>query len=234
MQIFVKSLSGKTLSLQILNSSSVSDVREWVSCKEGVPSDLLCLAYNGRNLQDDSMCVEALFEPESTVHVSLGLLGGGRGRNFNKGRRRQFGAGPEEEEDPDKVAAREKWKAKHEKPAASSDIEEEDDSDDDGLFQQPQQKAKKVDQYGIPISSSEEESDSDDGAPVQPQLTRKEREEIEKQEAKRKYDKLHAAGKTEEARADLARLAIIRKEREEAAKKKKELQKAKEAAKGKR
>jgi hypothetical protein len=46
------------------------------------------------------------------------------------------------------------------------------------------------------------------------QLTRREREEVEKQKAKAHYQKLHAAGKTEEARADLARLAIIRKQRE--------------------
>ncbi len=51
------------------------------------------------------------------------------------------------------------------------------------------------------------------------QLSRREREELEKQRAKAHYQKLHAAGKTEEAQADLARLAIIRKQREEAAKK---------------
>ena len=39
------------------------------------------------------------------------------------------------------------------------------------------------------------------------------------------FKKLHAEGKTEEARADLARLAIIRKQREEAAKKREEEQK---------
>ena len=53
-------------------------------------------------------------------------------------------------------------------------------------------------------------------------MSRREREEIEKQRAKAHYQKLHAAGKTEEARADLARLAIIRKQREEAAKKREE------------
>lgn len=44
------------------------------------------------------------------------------------------------------------------------------------------------------------------------------REEIEKQQAKLRYQKLHAEGKTAEAKSDLARLAIIKKEREEAAK----------------
>ncbi|XP_028670247.1 pdgfa associated protein 1b isoform X2 [Erpetoichthys calabaricus] len=62
------------------------------------------------------------------------------------------------------------------------------------------------------------------------QLTRREREEIEKQKAKERYMKMHLAGKTEQAKADLARLAIIRKQREEAARKKEEERKAKEAA----
>lgn len=46
------------------------------------------------------------------------------------------------------------------------------------------------------------------------------REEIERQKAKAHYMKLHLAGKTDQAKADLARLAIIKREREEAAKKK--------------
>lgn len=69
-----------------------------------------------------------------------------------------------------------------------------------------QQKSKKV-----------SELDTGDG---KPQLTRKEREEIQKQQAKANYMKAHLAGKTEEAQSDLARLALIRKQREEAAAKK--------------
>ncbi|GAA5864916.1 hypothetical protein JCM1840_004948 [Sporobolomyces johnsonii] len=52
------------------------------------------------------------------------------------------------------------------------------------------------------------------GAPVV--MSRREREEKQKAEAKERYQKLHAAGKTDEARADLARLAAIRKQREAA------------------
>ncbi|KRY38972.1 28 kDa heat- and acid-stable phosphoprotein, partial [Trichinella spiralis] len=62
------------------------------------------------------------------------------------------------------------------------------------------------------------------------QLSRREKEAIEKEQARQRYLKLHAEGKTEEARADLARLAIIRKNREEAAKKRQEEAAAKEAA----
>ncbi|XP_057310376.1 28 kDa heat- and acid-stable phosphoprotein-like [Hydractinia symbiolongicarpus] len=64
---------------------------------------------------------------------------------------------------------------------------------------------------------------------AKPELTRKEREAIEKEQARKRYEKLHAEGKTDEARADLARLAIIKKQREEAAKKKEQDQKEKES-----
>jgi len=50
------------------------------------------------------------------------------------------------------------------------------------------------------------------------------REELEKQRATQHYRKMHAQGKTEEARADLERLAIIRAKREEAELKRKEKQ----------
>ena len=46
------------------------------------------------------------------------------------------------------------------------------------------------------------------------------REELEKQRSETAYRKKHEAGQTEEARRDLARLALIRQQREEAAKKK--------------
>ncbi|XP_078125171.1 pdgfa associated protein 1b [Sander vitreus] len=62
------------------------------------------------------------------------------------------------------------------------------------------------------------------------QLSRREREEIEKQKAKERYMKMHLAGKTDQAKADLARLAIIKKQREDAARKKEEEKKAKDAA----
>jgi len=61
------------------------------------------------------------------------------------------------------------------------------------------------------------------------ELSRREREAKEKKEAAERYRKLHAAGKTVEAKADLTRLAQIRKEREAAAAKRKAEQEAKQA-----
>merc|ERR1712232_546012 len=59
------------------------------------------------------------------------------------------------------------------------------------------------------------------------EMSRKQREELEKQAARRRYEELHKAGKTDEAKADLARLAEVKKRREEAAKKKQEEEKSK-------
>ncbi|CAM9376571.1 unnamed protein product [Ectocarpus sp. 13 AM-2016] len=60
-------------------------------------------------------------------------------------------------------------------------------------------------------------------APVE--LSRREREAVEAQRKKDHYMKLHAEGKTQEAQVDMARLALVRKRREEA-----EARKAEEAA----
>jgi len=60
------------------------------------------------------------------------------------------------------------------------------------------------------------------------ELTRKQREELERERARRRYEELHKAGKTDEAKADLARLEEVKKRREEAAKKKAEEQASKE------
>ncbi|XP_072966235.1 uncharacterized protein [Typha angustifolia] len=60
------------------------------------------------------------------------------------------------------------------------------------------------------------------------ELSRREREEIEKQKAHERYMRLQEQGKTDQARKDLERLALIRQQRAEAAKKRDEEKAAKE------
>ncbi|XP_031284107.1 28 kDa heat- and acid-stable phosphoprotein-like isoform X1 [Pistacia vera] len=68
--------------------------------------------------------------------------------------------------------------------------------------------------------------DVDFGRPTE--LSRREREELEKQRSHERYMKLQEQGKTEKARQDLERLALIRQERAEAAKRREEERGAKE------
>ncbi|XP_043690427.1 28 kDa heat- and acid-stable phosphoprotein-like [Telopea speciosissima] len=60
------------------------------------------------------------------------------------------------------------------------------------------------------------------------ELSRREREEIEKQTAHERYMRLQEQGKTEQAKKDLERLSMIRQQRAEAAKKREEEKHAKE------
>ncbi|KAF5392128.1 hypothetical protein D9757_003197 [Collybiopsis confluens] len=90
----------------------------------------------------------------------------------------------------------------------------DDDSDDDSDLINPNHVKRQM-------------NISDLNAPRE--LSRKEREAKEKKEAQDKYWKLHAAGKTDQAKSDLARLAKIRAERDAAAAKRKAEAEAKQA-----
>ncbi|XP_022724231.1 28 kDa heat- and acid-stable phosphoprotein-like isoform X4 [Durio zibethinus] len=60
------------------------------------------------------------------------------------------------------------------------------------------------------------------------ELSRREREELEKQRAHERYIRLQEQGKTEQARKDLERLSLTRQQREEAARKREEEKAARE------
>ena len=129
----------------------------------------------------------------------------------------------------------------------SSSEEEDEDAKKKGVqgmieIENPnrvKQKFKKASALDTPAAPAGEASGASGGAAAKPkakpedtkpQLSRREREEIDKAKAKAHYQKMHAAGKTDEARADLARLAIIKKQREEAKEKREAEAKAKEEA----
>ncbi|RAH71003.1 PDGFA associated 1 family protein [Aspergillus aculeatinus CBS 121060] len=94
-------------------------------------------------------------------------------------------------------------------PPSNSDGSGNDtDDDDDDLPANPNHTAKSRSQ----LSDNQEDAQKPKGDLSQ--LSRREREAIEAHQARQRYLKLHAEGKTEEARSDLARLAIVREQRE--------------------
>jgi len=111
-------------------------------------------------------------------------------------------------------------------PPSSSD----EDSDDDDMPANPNHSAKSRSQASAaPLDPSAAKATSSKGGDTS-QLSRREREAIQAQQARERYLKLHAEGKTDEARADLARLALIKEKREtEAARKKAEKEEKEEA-----
>ncbi|KAF4516918.1 hypothetical protein B566_EDAN008007 [Ephemera danica] len=166
-------------------------------------------------------------------HFKVKLIKMPRGKYVShKGKHRRFNNPEEIQEQMQKMQQEQEWRKqrgdassgeeaeKKEDGAKSGDSSDESSDEDEGkakgvqhLIQienpnRVQKKNKKVSELSL------------EGASAAPpaQLSRREREELEKQKAQANYQRLHAMGKTDEARADLARLAIIKQQREEAAK----------------
>ncbi|XP_025996014.1 28 kDa heat- and acid-stable phosphoprotein [Solenopsis invicta] len=114
--------------------------------------------------------------------------------------------------------------------ATDSDSESESESDTEGGKAKGVENLIQVENPNRVQKKTKKLSQLSQSLDAKPELSRKEREQLEKQRAYANYQKLHAAGKTDEARADLARLAIIKQQREEAAKRREEEKKQKELA----
>ena len=69
MQIFVKTLNGKTISLGVETRFTIEDLKAMIECKEGIPSDQQRLIFAGRCLQDDHTLKDYSMQCESTVHL---------------------------------------------------------------------------------------------------------------------------------------------------------------------
>jgi len=122
---------------------------------------------------------------------------------------------------------------KQQDPAAPGDLppsDDEEESEEDGdMPANPNHTAKSRSQAAkAPAVPNGTTAAADSKSRDKSQLSRRERETIQSQQARERYLKLHAEGKTDEARADLARLAIV-KERREAEKARKEAEKEERA-----
>ncbi|XP_017339902.1 pdgfa associated protein 1a [Ictalurus punctatus] len=148
------------------------------------------------------------------------------GKKGHKGRGKQF-SNPEEIERQMRAQREMEENSGAERESGSESEEESSSEDEKEQKRSGVQGLIEIENPNRVSQKSKKAAEVDVNAPKE--LTRREREEIEKQKAKERYMKLHLEGKTDQAKADLARLAIIKKQREEAAKKREELRKEKEA-----